>query len=108
MARGCAFLSLPPLHQPIGLRGRHRRRRTNSSLLAAMPALIVELDISASEMLAYYRGQARSVRARATTGQYVQFPASVLQRHITHQGVQGRFLIEFDANHKFIRLEPLG
>ena len=72
-----------------------------------MPALIVELDLSPTELLAYYRGQARTVRAWATTGQSVQFPASVLQRHITRHGVRGRFLIEFDANHRFVRLAPL-
>lgn len=59
-------------------------------------------------MLAYYRGDARAVRARATNGQSVQFPASVLQKHITEDGVHGRFRMEFDSNNKFVRLELIG
>jgi hypothetical protein len=72
-----------------------------------MPELILDLNISTDEMLAYYRGKARTVRARATNGQTVRFPASVLQRHVTPRGVHGQFRMEFDENHKFVRLEPL-
>lgn len=73
-----------------------------------MPELIVELSISPDKMLAYYRGAARTVRARATTGQTVEFPAAALQRHVTLDGVQGRFRLVFDENNKFVRFEPVG
>lgn len=72
-----------------------------------MPDLILDLHISAERMLAFYRGEARTVHAHATNGQTVQFPASVLQRHVTKDGVHGRFRMEFDENHKFLRLEQL-
>ena len=72
-----------------------------------MPQLILQLDISAAEMLRYYRGEALSVRARATNGQTVQFPAAALQRLVTPDGIHGRFRIEFDQNYKFVRLEPV-
>ncbi len=72
-----------------------------------MPDLTIELNLTAGQLLAYYRGQARLVQARATTGQLVQFPASALQRHITKDGIHGLFRIEFDADHKFVRLESI-
>lgn len=72
-----------------------------------MPELILDLAITADQMLAYYRGAARTVRVRATNGQTVQFPASVLQRLVTQDGVHGRFRMVFDDNHKFLRMEPV-
>jgi hypothetical protein len=73
----------------------------------AMPALILDLSIPSHQLVAYYRGQIRTVRARAVTGQMVQFPVSALQKHILKEGVHGRFRIEFDEQHKFVALEPV-
>ena len=70
-----------------------------------MPALELQLHISADELLALYRGEVRTVRGRATTGQTVEFPASALRRHVSTLGVHGRFRMEFDAKHKFISLD---
>lgn len=72
-----------------------------------MPDLTVELNLAASQVLKYYRGHARSVQAKATTGQLVQFPAAALQRHVTPDGIHGRFRLEFDAQYKFVSLERL-
>jgi len=73
-----------------------------------MPELIVNLNISAEQMAGYYRGQVRTVVARATNGQTVQFPASALQRHVALDGVHGRFRIVFDEQRKFLGFEPIG
>lgn len=70
-----------------------------------MPELVIELNISADQLLAYYRGDARAVRARAVNGQTVQFPISVLQKHVMPDGIHGVFRMEVDANNKFIRIE---
>ena len=72
-----------------------------------MPDLIIDLDLSAEKMLAYYRGEVRSVRVRATNGQTVQFPVSVLQKHIAADGIHGRYRMEFDNQNKFVRLERI-
>ncbi|HVU35154.1 MAG TPA: DUF2835 domain-containing protein [Opitutaceae bacterium] len=72
-----------------------------------MPELIIELNLGPGQVLQYYRGVAQVVQARATTGQLVQFPASVLQRHVTKDGIRGRFRLEFDANHKLVGLHPV-
>jgi hypothetical protein len=63
------------------------------------------LHISSEEFLDYYRGAAKSVVARAHTGQTVQFPASLLQKHITPDGIHGNFVLTCDDNHKCISLD---
>lgn len=61
----------------------------------------VVLSISADEFLALYQGIARDVVAVATDGRRVRFPARILQPYVTHQGIQGRFVIQFDASNRF-------
>lgn len=65
------------------------------------------LDITADDYLAYYQGVVRDVVVRAEDGRRVRFPAGALQPFITHQGIQGRFELRFDANHKFLGLQRL-
>ena len=72
-----------------------------------MPALVIHLNFSSTQVMGYYRGQVRSIRARATNGQTVQFPASALQKFILKDGVHGSFRIEFDEHYKFIGLEAV-
>ncbi|HUJ11074.1 MAG TPA: DUF2835 domain-containing protein [Verrucomicrobiae bacterium] len=62
------------------------------------------LDISADEYLDYYRGTAHSVVVQATSGQTVQFPASLLQRFVSAEGIQGDFVLVCDDNHKCVEL----
>ena len=63
------------------------------------------LTISPEKYLDYYRGKVRQVVARSTTGQNVQFPASLLQRFITKEGICGKFILTCDDNHKCVSLE---
>jgi hypothetical protein len=63
------------------------------------------LDISAAQYLDYYRGAVLHVVARSATGQTVQFPASLLQRFVTTEGIHGRFVLTCDQNHKCTGLE---
>jgi hypothetical protein len=50
------------------------------------------LRITADRYLDYYRGTARLVVARCTTGQNVQFPASLLQQFVTTDGIAVRLV----------------
>jgi hypothetical protein len=72
-----------------------------------MPELYIDLHLSPDALLRYYRGEARNVRARATTGQVVQFPAGALQRHVAVDGIHGRFRLVFDENYRFVQLEAV-
>ncbi len=71
-----------------------------------MPELVVSLNIGPEKVAAYYRGEARTVIARASNGQTVQFPMSVLHKSISTDGIRGRFRLVFDDHNKFVRLEP--
>jgi len=63
------------------------------------------LHIPPSRYLDYYRGKVQHVVARCTTGQNVQFPASLLQKFVTTDGIQGNFVLTCDDNHKCLGLE---
>lgn len=54
------------------------------------------LRITAEQYLDYYRGAARHVVVRCTTGQNVQFPASFLQQFVTTDGISGHFVLICD------------
>ena len=63
------------------------------------------LHISPEAYLDYYRGTIRHVIARCASGQTVQFPASLIQRFVTPEGIRGDFALTCDEQHKCIRLE---
>jgi hypothetical protein len=67
----------------------------------------IRLHISSEQYLDYYRGTIRQVRVRCTTGQHVQFPASLLQRFVTPDGIHGHFVLTCDEHHKNAALEQL-
>jgi hypothetical protein len=63
------------------------------------------LRITSEQYLDYYRGTAKSVVVRAVSGQTVQFPASLLQRFVSPDGIHGDFVLVCDDNHKCIGLQ---
>jgi len=65
------------------------------------------LRITADQYLDYYRGTARSVVVRCTTGQNVQFPASLLQQFVTTDGISGHFALTCDERNRKPHLERL-
>ncbi len=66
-----------------------------------------DLRITADQFLHYYRGTARHVVVRCTTGQRVQFPASLLQQFVTTEGISGHFALTCDEHNRNARLERL-
>jgi hypothetical protein len=66
-----------------------------------------QLHISPEAYLDYYRGTIHHVIVRSTTGQTVQFPASLLQRFVTPEGIQGAFVLTCDEHHKCVGLQLL-
>lgn len=73
----------------------------------ATRSLHVILHISAAEYLEYYSGAARHVAATASNGLSVKFPANILRPFITHDGIHGEFVIEFDDSNKFIAINKI-
>ncbi len=64
----------------------------------------MRLSISADECLRYYRGKAKSVIASSTSGLKVQFPANLLNQHVTHDGVHGKFVLQYLTTGKAVEL----
>ena len=65
----------------------------------------VNLRISAREYLLLYKGVARNVMATSVDGRRVRFPAKILQRFVTREGINGCFLIYFTHDGKFSHIE---
>jgi hypothetical protein len=65
------------------------------------------LSITAEQYLDYYKGVVRLVIVKCTTGQTVQFPASLLQRFIMPEGISGNFALTCDERFKHARLQRL-
>jgi hypothetical protein len=66
-----------------------------------------QLQITPEEYLDYYRGTIRHVIVRCATGQTVQFPASLLQRFVTPEGIHGTFALTCDDHYKCVGLQRL-
>ena len=62
------------------------------------------LDISAQQYLSYYKGSAKFVNVQTDHGRSLKFPASELQKFVTHSGIHGRFEIEFNEQYKLMIL----
>ena len=67
--------------------------------------IIVPLHIDGEQFLRYYRGTARVVVARSVDGRTVQFPARILQRFLTRDGIHGVFVLRYDARNRFVSIE---
>ncbi len=65
------------------------------------------LAISPEQYLAYYQRTVNNVSVMASDGRRIQFPANLLQKFVTHDGIQGIFEIEFDDQHKLLEIRKL-
>ena len=65
-----------------------------------MQKMTFSLHISADKYQHYYKGNAKAVVVVSDDGRRLRFPASNLQKFITHDGITGRFEIVFDDNNK--------
>jgi len=65
------------------------------------------LNISSEQYQSYYQGSAKFIAVKAQDGRTLKFPASALQKFVGYSGVQGHFEIEFDDQHKLVKLSRL-
>ena len=65
-----------------------------------MDSIEVDIHINSEEVLRAYQG-AEHVSGYALDGRSIRFPVKILWSFIAHDGIHGRFLIEFDKYHKF-------
>lgn len=71
-------------------------------------SFVVRLSISSEELLKIYRDGAREVVARSVDGVRVRFPASALQKYISHDGVYGQFTLVINDANKLLELRRDG
>ena len=65
------------------------------------------LNISADKLLSYYSGKVRNVIAKCDDGTTIQFPVEILRPFISHEGINGRFVIRYDENNKLAGIEKI-
>lgn len=73
-----------------------------------MATLRFRLAIDRDELMRYYSGSARRVRARAEDGRVVDFDARHLRRVLDARGVHGRFEITSDHEGRFVEIRRIG
>jgi len=66
-----------------------------------MKKLTIDIKITADRYEALYSGKVANVKATSRDGVTVQFPGRILHKFITHKGIDGTFVIEFDDHYKF-------
>ena len=67
-------------------------------------SLTFDLSLGATEYLKYYQGRAKWVNVRSTSGATVRLPANRLAPFIGHNGIQGRFVLEYLSTGKFVSI----
>lgn len=72
-----------------------------------MPVLILDIALSAQSLRAVYQGRANRVLVHSRDGQKISLPAHHLRPFLTHAGVYGSFVLEFDAAGKLLSLRPV-
>lgn len=69
--------------------------------------IMFSLNISADEILRYYKGAASVVTTTSIDGRSIRFPASRLRPFMTSTGINGLFAIRFDDENKFIDMRKV-
>jgi len=72
-----------------------------------MPSLVLDIALSAEQFLAVYQGRANRVLARSRDGRRVSVPAHHFRPFLTHEGIHGSFVLEFNAAGELLKLQRL-
>lgn len=75
---------------------------------STVPRKYFNLNISAENYQAYYRGLSQFIVTESEDGQKIRFPANELRKFVSHSGVQGRFEITYNQSSKLIDLRKIG
>ena len=69
---------------------------------------LFSLRIPAEEYLRVYQGSAKYVVVRDFGGKRIQFNANIIRQFLTREGIFGEFIIFYDDNNKFVKIEKVG
>jgi hypothetical protein len=73
-----------------------------------MREVTISISISTQDYLAHYQGSVKEVVARSIDGRNIRFPSTILQPFVSHNGINGNFVISFDDNNKFQSIRKVG
>ncbi len=69
-----------------------------------MLSLLFDISIPSQEYLRVYQGSANRVLIRSRNGRTISLPARHLQPFLTHDGIHGSFIMEFNAQGQLLDL----
>ncbi|MET1080974.1 MAG: DUF2835 domain-containing protein [Pseudomonas sp.] len=73
-----------------------------------MPSLVLDIALSAERLLAVYQGRANRIMLTSRDGRSVSLPAHHFRPFLTHKGVHGSFVLEFNGAGELLSLQRLG
>lgn len=72
-----------------------------------MLSLLLDISLPAHEYLRVYQGTANRVFLRSREGRTISLPARHLLPFLTHEGVYGSFIVEFNQQGQLLALRRL-
>ncbi len=70
-------------------------------------AVTVTINISPDDYVKAYQAPGKTVWAVDSEGRSIRFPANILRPFVEHDGIHGRFRIEFNELGKFSRIDRI-
>lgn len=72
-----------------------------------MPSLILDIALSADELLALYQGRANRIIVKSRDGRRVSLPAHHLRPYFSHEGLYGAFELSYSSEGQLLALRRL-
>ena len=72
-----------------------------------MARVVVDISLSREKLLLIYQGVAKRALIYSRDGRSISLPVKHLLPHITHSGVYGTFVLEFDEQGSLLALKRL-
>jgi hypothetical protein len=73
-----------------------------------MTTLRIHVNVSADELMRWYRGEVSRMIAISDDGRRVSLPVEHLRRFVQPGGLRGAFLLTLDGCGRFVRLSRAG
>lgn len=72
-----------------------------------MATVTIDISLPAYQYQEMYSGSKKFLVAMSRDGRRIQLPLSVFQRFVTHNGIHGTFVVEFDENRKLVDINKV-
>jgi len=72
-----------------------------------MPESRFHLHLSTEQYQQFYSGEVSQVQVVDQHYRRIQFPAGMLRKHVSRDGVHGEFILKYDKDNRLISLEQV-